>query len=171
MHNNENFGLTTGQETPTTPKNQPMQISPWGVISDRMNPLRLALASGSTFTASAWSGNQSHLKDMILAGMDHKGFSFINIYQHCPTYNKFEDQEWHKERVYDLATTDHDTADFMKAMQVAEYGEEKRAIGIIYQNKDSLPYMERIPYRSEFTTTLVDEVQKYDVTPLMEKFK
>jgi len=171
MHNNENFGLTTGQETPTTPKNQPMPISPWGVISDRLNPMRLAIASGSTFVASAWSGNQTHLKKMILEGINHLGFSYINIYQHCPTYNEFEDMNWLRDKVYDLQEAGHDKADFMKAIQVADMDGDKRAIGVLYQNSQALPYLQRIPYRKEIPTNLIHEVQKYDVTPLMEKFK
>lgn len=171
MHNNENFGLTTGQETPTTPKGQPMPISPWGVVSDRLNPLRLALASGATFVASSWSGNQSHMKKMILEGINHKGFSLVNIYQHCPTYNKFEDMTWYKDRVYDLEEKGHDASNMVKAMEEAEYGIEKRAIGIIYQDKEALPYYKRVEYRQKFETHLKDEVQKYDVSPLFKEFK
>lgn len=171
MHDNFNFGLTTGQETPTTPKHQPMPISPWGVIAERVNPMHLALVSGATFVASGWTGNQKQLKDLIVAGMNHKGMSFIHIYQHCPTYNKFEDQDFIKDRVYDISTVEgYDPSNWNMAFQHAAFG-EKRATGILYQDKNSIDFLNKIPYRNGVETTLVDEVKDYDVAEILEKLK
>ena len=171
MHNNCNFGLTTGQETPTTPKSQPMVVSPWGVITERLNPSQLALTSGVTFLGCTWSGDIKHMKNIIISAMKHKGFGFVNIFQHCPTYNKFEDIDWLRERVEDVEKLgEYDSADMLKAYEIADYKRERRAIGVLYQDKESIPYSDRIPYRQNIKTQLVDEVETFDVSEILKEF-
>lgn len=171
MHNNCNFGLTTGQETPTTPKGQPMSATPWGNLSERLNPVQLALVSGATFVANAWTGDGRQMKDLIKESIDHKGFGLINIYQDCPTYNKFEDLAWLRERVVDVKEkTDYDPSNWEQAMKESSYNNEHRPVGIIYQDKSSVPYYDRVPYRSVYTTNLKDEVNIYDIQELQSSY-
>jgi 2-oxoglutarate ferredoxin oxidoreductase subunit beta len=171
MHDNENFGLTTGQETPTTPKNQPMVASPWGVVAERLNPVQLALISQATFVAQAWTGNIKELKNLIIAAINHKGFSFVHILQHCPTYNKFEDQDWLRERVTPVDSVEgYDNSDLYQALKLADYNSDKRYTGIIYEDKEALPFMQRIPYRQGEQMLLKDEVKVFEINEIIQEF-
>jgi len=171
MHDNENFGLTTGQETPTTPKNQPMVASPWGVIAERLNPVQFALIAGATFVAQGFSGDQKQLKDLIVAAMQHNGCSFIHIFQHCPSYNKFEDQDWFKKRIVNIDKLNgYDRTNRIKAIETVDYSNEKRYTGVIFEDKTALPFMDRIPYRKGKKSLLKDEVRVYNIEEILEEF-
>lgn len=172
MHNNCNFGLTTGQETPTTPEEQPMAATPWGAVGTRLNPVHLALVSGATFVANAWTGNARQIGELIQKGMEHTGFSLINVYQDCPTYNKFEDLDWLRGKVKEVEEIEgYDPSDRNFAMKITDYEYGKRPIGIVYQDKNSRSFMQRMPYRKDIKNSLlIDEVKKYDIRSLMEEF-
>ncbi len=171
MHNNCNFGLTTGQETPTTPKGQAMSATPWGNLSERLNPVQLALVSGATFVANAWTGDGRQMKELITSAMNHKGFSLVNIYQDCPTYNKFEDLAWLREHVEGVQEReDYDPSNLEQAMKETSYNNPKRPVGIVYQDKNSVPYYDRVPYRTDYKTDLKDEVKIYDIAELQKSY-
>lgn len=172
MHNNCNFGLTTGQETPTTPKGNIMPVSPWGVVADRLNPMKLAMTAGATFIASGWSGDQKQMKELMKEAINHEGMGFVHIYQHCPTYNDFEDVNFIKDRVYDVGQKEgYDSSNWIQAFSECEFFDDKRATGIIYKNPGSVPFHKRLGYRDSYNTSLVEEVQKYDVSKTLAKFR
>lgn len=87
VHDNRVFALTVKQPTSTSPKGFVTTTSPKGSIEFPLNPLAMMLSIGSTFVARAYSSNQEQLKRIILEGAKHKGFSFIEILQPCPTWN------------------------------------------------------------------------------------
>jgi 2-oxoglutarate/2-oxoacid ferredoxin oxidoreductase subunit beta len=172
MHDNCTFGLTTGQETPTTPIGQPMSATPWGVTAERLNPVQLALVSGATFVANGWTGNIKQMKDLIISAMQHKGLGFVHIFQDCPTYNKFENVDWLKERVSNVEEVEnYNSEDRLLAYKIADYINEKRTMGILFQDKSSIPFLEKINYRKDYQTELKDEVQTYNIDKLLTYYK
>ena len=170
VHNNCDFGLTTGQATPTTPQGQKMNSSPYGVVEKRLNPIQLALSSGATFVARGFTGDISHLTKMLLAGLDHNGFAYIDVLQHCPTYNDFQDLKWVKDRVYDVQADANYPNTVEHAYKISDYSSEKIPIGILYQDKATTSYLERLDYRKDFKTVLKNEVTKYDLAKSLKEF-
>jgi len=100
VHNNRNFALTTGQFTATSPKGFKGVSTPKGSIEEPFNPLKLMLASKSTFIARGYSAKINHLKNLITDGVQHKGFSFIDVLQPCITF--FNTYQFYNQRVYEL---------------------------------------------------------------------
>ena len=98
-HNNENYGLTTGQASSTTRKGCSMNGSPDGVITNALNPLSMVLSLNPSFVARSFSGDLLHMTKTIQAGIKHNGFSFIEILQTCPTYNKSTPKKWYLDRI------------------------------------------------------------------------
>ncbi len=172
LHNNCDFGLTTGQATPTTPTGQPMNSNPFGVVETRLNPTQLVLTLNPTFVAKAYTGDLKHIVKMLTAAFDHKGFSYVEVLQHCPTYNKFLDQTWYKDRVvYADQLPDYDPTNLEQAYKQTSYTNENIPIGILYQNKESIPFHERIEHIRGIDKPLKDLVQKQDVTAILKEFK
>ncbi|MGQ4810521.1 hypothetical protein NKDENANG_03995 [Candidatus Entotheonellaceae bacterium PAL068K] len=130
---NEIYGLTTGQASPTTEKGEWTKSTPGGCPETELNPLALALVSGATFVARGYSAEQNHLANLIAQAIQHKGFSFIDVFSPCVTYNKHNTFPWFKQRVYKLEETEYETTDYHKALvQVHEWG-ERIPIGLFYQ--------------------------------------
>ncbi|HAS36271.1 MAG TPA: 2-oxoacid:ferredoxin oxidoreductase subunit beta [Flavobacteriales bacterium] len=87
LFNNEIYGLTKGQYSPTTPEGTVTKSSPYGVLDHPFNPLALALGAEATFVARALDRDPRHLKDLIIRANEHKGTSLLEIYQNCPVFN------------------------------------------------------------------------------------
>lgn len=86
--NNRIYGLTKGQYSPTSEKGKITKTSPYGVIDEPINPLRIALASEATFVGRAVDADPKHIGEVIEAGAEHKGTSFVEILQSCVIFNK-----------------------------------------------------------------------------------
>ncbi len=132
---NEIYGLTTGQASPTTMKDTKTKTTPRGNVEQPINPLMLALVSGATFVARAFSGQPAHLSALIEQAIAHKGFAFIDVFSPCVTYNKLNTFTWFKERIYKLddEAPDRDPTDLPDAMSTAmEFG-DRIPIGLIYK--------------------------------------
>ena len=132
---NEIYGLTTGQASPTTMEGHKTKSTPRGNVEQPINPMVLALGSGATFIARGFSGQPAQLTALIEQGMAHKGFAFIDVFSPCVTYNKLNTYAWFKERVYNLQEEepDHDPANFSSAMTKAAEMDDKIPIGLIYK--------------------------------------
>jgi 2-oxoglutarate ferredoxin oxidoreductase subunit beta len=129
IHNNQVYGLTTGQFTPTSPKGYKGKSTPSGTIEEPLNPLTLMLTVGATFVARGFPGDIAHLRRIIKEGILHKGFSFIDILQPCVTF--YNTWEFLRERVYKLEESSHNPADFKSAFE--------RALEWGYSNKGKIP--------------------------------
>src|SRR2546427_1382078 len=117
--NNEIYGLTTGQASPTSEKQHKTKSTPEGVIENPINPLALAIAAGATFVARGFSGDTKTLADVLVRGIKHKGFSLIDVMSPCVTYNKVNTYDWFKQRVYVAEKEGHDPKDIHAAMSRA----------------------------------------------------
>jgi 2-oxoglutarate ferredoxin oxidoreductase subunit beta len=108
VHDNRVYGLTTGQYTPTSPLHFRGRSTPAGTLEKPFNPLELALVSGATFIARAYSRRLEHLRSTLAEAVAHRGFSFVDVLQICATWYNMTDT--YNARVYELEG--HDPGDF-----------------------------------------------------------
>ncbi len=138
IHNNRNFALTTGQFTPTSPKGFKGGSTPEGSIEEPINPLKLMLASNATFIARGYSLKPAHLKKLIIEGIEHKGFSFIDILQPCVSF--FDTSKLYNKKVYELKAQNlFSEKQALKKIEQWEYkkNNSKIPIGIFYKIQKS----------------------------------
>jgi 2-oxoglutarate/2-oxoacid ferredoxin oxidoreductase subunit beta len=130
---NQVYGLTTGQASPTSTMGQKTKSTPNGVIENPIDPVALALASGATYVARGFSGDVKHLADLVANGIQHHGFSFVDVFSPCVTYNKINTFDFFRQRVYKLESAGHDPKDLVAAWQRALEWGDKIPIGLFYQ--------------------------------------
>ena len=139
--NNQIYGLTTGQASPTTMKDMRTKSTPRGNAEMPINPIALALVSGATYVARGFSGEPEHMAQLIAGAIKHRGFSLIDVFSPCVTYNKVNTYPFFKQRVYKLedeaAYESSNTA--MALNRSFEWG-DKIPIGVFY--KESIPIYE-----------------------------
>lgn len=123
------------------------KVHPFGVLSEQLNPMAMAVALDCSFVARGFSGDQEHLKALIKAAADHKGFALVDILQPCVTFNKVNTFAWYKKRVYHIEEG-HDPGDRISAFKKALEWGDRIPIGIIYKNQRTI-MEERIPVISE----------------------
>jgi 2-oxoglutarate ferredoxin oxidoreductase subunit beta len=129
---NQIYGLTTGQASPTSTLGQKTKSTPTGVIEYPLDPIALALASGATYVARGFSGDVKHLTDLVAGGIQHKGFSFIDVFSPCVTYNKVNTFDFFRQRVYKLESSGHNPSDLSAAFQRSLEWGDKIPIGLFY---------------------------------------
>ena len=137
--NNEIYGLTTGQVSPTSEHGMVTKSTPGGNLEQMLNPLALALASGCGYIARGFSGDPKHLLKLYMDGIRYPGFALIDVFSPCVTFNKQNTYQWFRERVYKLEESGHDPADFHGAMDKALEGGGKIPIGLFYRNPNPRP--------------------------------
>ncbi|MCI4336818.1 MAG: thiamine pyrophosphate-dependent enzyme [Thermoplasmata archaeon] len=130
---NQVYGLTTGQASPTSMMGQKTKSTPSGVIENPLDPMALALASGATYLARAFSGDVKHMADLVAGAIQHKGFAFVDALSPCVTYNKINTFDWFRQRVYKLESAGHDPSDKLKAWERALEWGDKIPIGLFYK--------------------------------------
>ena len=141
-HDNQIYGLTKGQASPTTAKGQKTKAQPFGAPSEPFNPVAVAVAMKCSFVARAFSGDREHLVEMIKLAVRHQGFALVDILQPCISFNKVNTFKWYKDRCYRMEG--HDPSDWSAAMEKAmEFG-DKIPIGVIYRH-DGPPFGADIP--------------------------
>jgi len=172
LHNNLNYGLTQGQASSTTKPGMIMTAAPDGITSDPIHPMRFVLSLQPSFAARTFSGDVKHMTETIRAGVRHQGFSFIEILQSCPTYNKATPHEWYQSRVKDVSTlAGYEPSNIAAAREISEDIENQIAIGVLYQNPSSRPFMERQANRQQVTTELINEVAMGDTSKLFDAYR
>ncbi len=130
--NNQIYGLTTGQASPTSLKGHKTKSTPYGVIDEPINPIALAIAGGATYVARGFSGDPQHLAMLIKNGILHKGFALVDVFSPCVTFNKLNTYDWFRQRIYKLEETGHDPKNIMEAFKKAlEFG-PRIPIGLFY---------------------------------------
>lgn len=134
VENNQVYGLTKGQYSPTSDQGYISSTSPEGSIEVMVNPMAVALAGGATFVGRGFAGDPKHMAQLIMKGMEHKGYALIDVLQPCVTYNKINTYDWYKQRVYKLDDDEgHDPRDYDAAWAKAREWDERIPIGVIYQ--------------------------------------
>jgi 2-oxoglutarate ferredoxin oxidoreductase subunit beta len=134
---NQIYGLTTGQTSPTSRLGMKTKSMPFGNIEAPINPISLALAAGATFIARGFSGDQTHLPELINHGIQHKGFSLIVVLSRCVTYNHVNSYLWVRPRVKKLEDDSvYDPADWTAAMEKSLLWGEEIPIGKFFERSD-----------------------------------
>src|SRR5882672_3351528 len=141
--NNEIYGLTTGQCSPTSLKGAKTKSTPFGSVENPLNPLALAIAGGGTYVARGFSGNQKQLVELIKGGINHRGFALIDVFSPCVTYNKDQTYQFFRPRVKDLAEMKHDPTNFHAAMDRAYQWDDTIPIGLFWKRTD-LPALDQL---------------------------
>lgn len=137
VHNNQIYGLTKGQASPTTDEGMQTPVQVHGSKLRPFNPLALAIIENCSFVARSFSGDKKHLSAMMKAAIEHKGgFALLDIMQPCVTFNKKNTFKWYKDRIKPIDDS-HDPYDKMEALKVAMEAEEKEEIpiGIFYKDR------------------------------------
>jgi len=142
VHDNQVYGLTKGQPSPTSMPGMKVTNLPTGVLSDALNPMPVAISMGCSFVARGFSGQIDQLTELFKEAWNHKGFALLDIFQPCVTWNKLNTYDWYRKHCYPLEG--HDPEDFDLAYKRAlEFG-EKIPTGILYRNSRET-YEERVP--------------------------
>lgn len=136
VHNNQVYGLTKGQASPTTAAGTITKTQPFGALSEQLNPLALAIALDCGFVARAFAGAEGlpHLQKIMAEAIKHEGFALVDILQNCVSFNKVNTFHWYKERVYQLEEG-YDPGDRVEAFRRALEWGEKIPTGIFYRHR------------------------------------
>jgi 2-oxoglutarate/2-oxoacid ferredoxin oxidoreductase subunit beta len=166
VHNNQVYGLTKGQASPTTDQGTHTKIQPYGVLSEPMNPLALAISQDCSFVARGFAGDQNYLKELMKAAITHNGFALLDILQPCVTFNKINTFKWYRDRVYKLEEG-YDPSNRIKAFERSLEWGDKIPNGIFYKNEretleKGVPAIrEKLLVRQEFSIEKVKhEIEK-----------
>lgn len=168
VHNNQVYGLTKGQASPTSHEGFITKTQPKGVASAPFNPISIAVAMKAGFVARGFAGRVDHLADLIRQGIAHRGISVIDVLQPCVSFNKVNTFAWYKERCYTLPD-DYDLTDWEAASKVASKWGDNIPIGVIYKNNRK-SFEEHFPALTEGPLVLQD-VDRTAIEKIMEGYK
>jgi len=133
--NNQVYGLTQGQTSPTSQKGFVSVSSPFGSKETPLDGPRLAVVSGGTFIARGFSGIPNHLTTLLIEGMTHDGFSLIEVLSPCVTYNKVNTNKWFKENIVNMDDdSNYHAKNRKKALEVLS-DSSKIPIGLLYHEE------------------------------------
>lgn len=153
---NQIYGLTKGQTSPSSAVGFVTKSTPKGNIEKNVAPLELALSSGATFVAQGFSSDIKALTKLIEDAINHDGFSFVNVFSPCVTYNKVNTYDWFKEHLTSIEDIEnYDPTDKQLAMKtVLEH--ESLVKGIVYQDTTTPSYESQIEELDESALTKRD---------------
>ena len=140
---NQIYGLTTGQVSPTSRKGMKTKSTPGGSVENPINPIPLAIISGATYVARGFSGQQKHLISLIKGAIEHRGFAFVDVFSPCVTYNHDNTYDFFKQRTQKLEDLGHDPTDLHAAIDKGLQWGEVIPIGLFYRN-DELPTLDQL---------------------------
>ena len=138
---NQIYGLTTGQVSPTSVKGMKTKTTPHGSVENPINPIPMAIVGGATYVARAFSGKQKHLVEILKGAIQHRGFALVDVFSPCVTYNKDNTYQWFNPRVKILEDQGHDPANFNKAIERGYQWGDEIPIGLFWKRTD-LPSLE-----------------------------
>jgi 2-oxoglutarate ferredoxin oxidoreductase subunit beta len=143
VHDNMVYGLTKGQAAPTSREGMVTPVQTTGVFEKPLNPVALAVALDVPFVARASSADWEQTKEIMKQAVLHRGFSLVDIFQPCISFNKVNTAQWYKDNSYYLEDA-YDPAD--KTAALAKAREEfPFPLGVIYLNSERLPFEESLP--------------------------
>lgn len=166
VHDNQMYALTTGQTSPTSQKGTVSKTTPLGSVEEPINPIALAITAGASFVGRGFSGDIPHLSGLLKQALLHKGFSFVDVFQPCVTYNKVNTYAFFRQRVIKLEEQKGFAASDRVAAMTQAWSAEKLPIGIFY--RDSRPALHTLfPQLKE--KTLVEQAPKRrNISKLLE---
>jgi len=139
---NEIYGLTKGQTSPTSNVGFITKSTPKGSVDQPLNPLALALVSGATFVARGFSAKPKELADLIVQGINHPGIALIDVYSPCPTFNEVNTFKFFRDATQAIPAG-HDTSDRAAALQLA-LQDDPLYCGLFYETNESESFDRRV---------------------------
>ncbi len=142
VHNNRVYGLTKGQASPTSQHGfvTPVQVN--GVILEPFNPIAVAIALNGSFVARTSTTEPERMKTILKKAIQHPGYSLVDVFHSCVSFNKINTFKWFKENTYDLEKS-YDPKNKFEAFKRASET-EKLPLGIFYINPDRIPFEENL---------------------------
>lgn len=150
VHNNQVYGLTKGQASPTSDPGFVTKLQPHGQIPAAMNPLAMAITEDCAFVARSFAGAHDHLLETMTEALRYEGgFVLLDILQPCVSFNKRNTYAWYKDRVKPVGD-DHDPTDAQAALKLARTWGDEIPIGVLYRGErksfeSQLPVLEDGP--------------------------
>jgi 2-oxoglutarate ferredoxin oxidoreductase subunit beta len=133
VHNNQIYGLTKGQASPTSDRGLVTKVQTRGVILEPLNPLAIAIIEDCSFVARSFSGNGEHLQQIMVEAIAHDGFALLDILQPCVSFNRVNTFKWYKDRVKPIDSA-HDATDRDAALRLAGQWGDEIPIGVLYRS-------------------------------------
>ncbi len=130
---NQIYGLTTGQASPTSERGARTKTTPAGNPDSPVNPMALAVAGGATFVARGFSGDQPQLSRLFAEAIAHKGFALVDVFSPCVTFNRTNTYDWFRKRLYRLEASGHDPSDRAAALARALEWGDRIPTGLFYR--------------------------------------
>ena len=134
--NNQIYGLTTGQISPTSRDGMKTKSTPFGSVEAPINPITSAIMNGATFVARGYSGDVRQLSDLMQQAITHKGFALIDVFSPCVTFNLDNTHQFFKDRIVKLEDEEHNTSDWKQACERAMAWGDTIYTGIFFQSPD-----------------------------------
>jgi len=169
VHDNMILGLTTGQATATSQVGFRSKSTPFGSVVPPLNPLAHAVVAGGSFVARGFAGDPKHLTQLMVTAMQHRGFSYIDVFQPCVTFNYLNTYEWFRQRIYKLEETGHDVSDRQKALEKCFERGDRLPIGMFYR-EDRPTYRDNLPHVKDKNLAKLS-LENIDISDLMESMK
>lgn len=142
IHDNMVYGLTKGQASPTSREGFKTPIQVNGVSEQPFDPISTAIALDASFVARAFIGDIEGTKEILKKAITHRGFSIVDIFQPCVSFNKINTYQWFKDNTYYLEAG-HDPHDRLAAFKRA-IETEKLPLGVFYVNDKKKPFEETL---------------------------
>jgi 2-oxoglutarate ferredoxin oxidoreductase subunit beta len=135
VHNNQIYGLTKGQASPTTDQGHKTLLQPQGVFYPPLHALALAVAQDCSWVGRGFAGRPEHLTGLYKQALTHKGFAFLEVLQPCVTFNRVNTFQWYEQRVYNLEDEpDYEPENERWAYQKAKEWGDRIPLGVIYRH-------------------------------------
>jgi 2-oxoglutarate ferredoxin oxidoreductase subunit beta len=135
VHNNQVYGLTKGQASPTTDQGYKTLLQPQGVAYPPLHALAIAVAQDCSWVGRGFAGRIEHLTDLYKQALTHKGFALLEVLQPCVSFNRVNTFQWYEKRVYEVEKEeDYDPSNELWAYQKAKEWGERIPIGVVYRN-------------------------------------
>ena len=133
--NNQIYGLTTGQVSPSSSVGMKTKSTPFGNIERPVNPITSAIMNGATYVARGFSGNLKQLVRLVKGAIEHPGFAVIDVFSPCVTFNRDNTYVFFRKRIQLLEDEGHDPTDWKAACEKAMEWEERIYTGLFFQNR------------------------------------
>jgi 2-oxoglutarate/2-oxoacid ferredoxin oxidoreductase subunit beta len=169
VHDNQVYGLTKGQGSPTTAQGQVTTLQNDGVRSYSLNPMAMAISLGCSFVARSFSGDKEHLVSIMKQALTHKGYALVDIFQPCVSFNPVNTFKWYKDRVYKL-DENYDPTDKLAAFEKAQEWGDKIPMGVIYK-EEKPTFLERVPHLKDEPALVDRQWKPKDAEKFLDDFR
>ena len=168
VHDNQVYGLTTGQAAPTTEKGTLTKSTPLGAPEMAINPIGLALTADATFIARGFSGNISHLTGLIKRAILHEGFSLVDMFQPCFTFNHLNTYHYFKELTYDLQAEGFEGKNKVEAWEKSRE-HDRLPIGVFFEDTEMLPFHKTLK-QLEAAPLIKQSIAERDISKMIASY-